>query len=345
MISEKFVMHLLRMARPLVALLGILSTNTSYALPSGNPALPAFQDTNTVTNPVSCFDFCSFNDLAQIFEGQLNIGFYGDYIFSDNSRVWNVPVITKVTSSGVSGSPSITSTQEDTNFNVTDSNTHSSGLFASFVIPDNGNFCVPIFDISVTLKLGGLNHCYRLPLNAFRDFTSSPIVSTSQLTDGLIEMQTNYGFVWDLAVHKVLWKDGISFLGIGAEYRRASCPVKYVIVHSETHPEIYLGDPSGKCSYKEWGLHLSMATYLSESLIPYIGLGLGNASRQAPKDSFKPLEDQFTNFKFDVRKVSNYERIKFCCGITCYLADDLYYNIEGRWGGQKALSINAGFQF
>lgn len=345
MMSEKFVMHLLRMAKPFLALLGVLSTSSVCAMPSGNPALPALQDYNINTNPTSCFDFCNSNDLSQMFEGRLNAGFYGDYIFSDNSRVWNVPVITNVTSTGVSGTPTITSTQENTNFNVTDSNTHTSGLFASFSIPDNGNFCVPIFDLSVTLKLGGLNHYYRLPLNAFRDFTSSPLASTAQLTDGLVEMQTNYGFVWDLAVHKILWKDGLSFLGIGAEYRRASCPVKYVIVHSQANPEIYLGDTSGKCSYKEWSLHLSMATYLNEYLIPYVGLGLGNATRQAPKDCFKSLEDQFTNLKFAVRKVSNYERVKFCCGITCYLADDFYYNIEGRWGGQKALSVNAGFQF
>lgn len=345
MASRRIMSHVFRRTQLLVIFVLGLCTHVSHAMPSGNPIYPLIQNHESIANPFgNLLDVCG-NEFFFSVSDRLSFGFYGDYIFSDNARVWDVPLVQNVTTSGVGTTPETTAKEKTMDFNVINANANVSGVFASLAIPSEGDSCFPLLDISLTLRFGGMNTYYRLPLNAFRDMTSSDTAVTAPLPDGLIELQTNYGFVWEMGAQKIIWKDGESFCGVSLDYRSASCPIRAVIVQSQSNPEVYIGDSSGNCRYQEWGLNLGLATYLNDYVLPYFSIGVVNAVRKTPQNCFKTLESQFTNFKFLVRDISSYDRFNLCCGVTFCIADNFYYNIEGRWGCQKACSVLAGLQF
>ncbi|WP_349821552.1 hypothetical protein ABCH17_02225 [Chlamydia abortus] len=343
--NSKLKKHLRLASFSLLALSGMFSSFALNAMPSGNPASPVIPNINPEQKGMCAFEICNSYNLFAALTGSLKIGFSGDYVFSESARISNVPVVTSVTTMNTGPSPTVTSTTKDCDFDLNDSKVSSSCVFASVAIQDTSPAAIPLLDISFDVKIGGLKQYYRLPLNAYRDYTSSPLASESQVTDGLVEVQSNYGFVWDLSLKKILWKDGISFIGIGADYRHAACPVNYIVVNSQANPEVYFEDSKGKISYKEWSANIGITTYVNDYILPYISASVGNASRQAPADSFKRLESQFTNLKFKVRKINNFHRVNFCCGATCCASDNFFYNVEGRWGCQRAINVTAGLQF
>lgn len=345
MMNSRIMSHLFRNIQYLGIFFLALVPNLSYATPSGNPIFPLLQNHESPEGPFgNILNVCS-EDFFFSLSDRISIGFYGDYIFSDNARVWDVPLVNSVNSSGVGADPTITAKEETKDFDAIDAYAHMSGVFASLTMPSEGNSSFPLLDLSLTIRLGGLNTGYRVPLNAFRDVTSSSSVATAPLPDGLIELQTDYGFAWELGAQKVIWKDGESFFGVSLDYRSASCPIKAIIIQSQTNPELYIGTPDGNCRYQEWGLNFGAATYLNDYVLPYFSIGFVNATRKTPKQGFKSLESQFTNFKFKVRDLSSFERFNICCGATCCISDNFYYNVEGRWGCQKACHITAGIQY
>ncbi|MEF9496909.1 hypothetical protein [Chlamydia sp. 04-14] len=343
--NSKLKKHLRLASLSLLALSGIFSSSILNAMPSGNPAYPVIPGINPEQKGMCAFELCNSYNLFAALTGSLKIGFSGDYIFSESARVKNVPVVTSVTTTGTGPSTDVTSTFKDFDFDLNDSKVSSSCIFASVAFQDTSPAAIPLLDISFDVKIGGLKQYYRLPLNAYRDYTSSPLASESQVTDGLVEVQSNYGFVWDLSLKKVLWKDGISFIGIGGDYRHAACPINYIIVNSQTNPEVYFEDSNGKISYKEWSANIGITTYVNDYILPYVSVSVGSASRTAPADSFKRLESQFSNLKFKVRKITNFHRVNFCCGATSCASDNFFYSVEGRWGYQRAINVTAGFQF
>ncbi|ANG65977.1 outer membrane protein B [Chlamydia gallinacea] len=343
--NSKLKKHLRLVSLTFLTLWGTFSSSSLYAMAAGNPAYPVIPGINPEYNNFCSFEICNGTNIFAALSGSLKIGFSGDYIFSESASVKNVPVVTSVTTTGTGPTPQVVSTLKDFNFDLMDSRVSSSCIFASFAIQDNSPAAIPLLDVSFDVKIGGLREYFRLPLNAYRDYTSSPLASESQVTDGLVELQTNYGFVWDLSVKKIIWKDGVSFIGIGADYRHAACPVNYIIVNSQANPEVYFEDSSGKLSYKEWSANIGLTTYISDYILPYVAVTVGNASRTAPKNSFERLEDQFTNLHFKVRKITNFHRVNFCCGITACVTDNFFYNIEGRWGCQRAINVMAGLHF
>ncbi|ETF38561.1 outer membrane protein B [Chlamydia pecorum VR629] len=326
------------------ALLGT-STSSLYAMPAGNPAFPVLPGINSGQHGWCMFHLCDSKDLFTALSGSLKVGFCGDFIYSESAHVTDVPVITSVTTIGVGTQPTIISTTKTYNFDVMNASTHSSSAFASVSLQEHSPAMIPLLDISFTVRIGGIKQHYRLPLNAYRDFTSSPLNAESEVTDGIIELQSNYGFIWDLSLDKVLWKDGVSFIGAGVSYRQASAPVNYIVVYNKTNPEVYFDSTDGSLNYKEWSAHFGLTTYLNDYILPYLGISIGNSTRKAPKDSFKKLEEQFTNFKFQVRDITNFDKTNFYCGATCCISDNFFYNVESRWGYQRAISVMSGFQF
>ncbi|BAE80873.1 outer membrane protein ompB [Chlamydia felis Fe/C-56] len=343
--NSKLKKHLRLASFSLLALSGIFSSSTLNAMSAGNPAYPVIPGINPEQKGMCAFEICNSYNLFAALTGSLKIGFSGDYIFSESARVKDVPVVTSVNTSGTGPKPTITSTVKNFDFDLNDSQVSSSCVFASVAIQDTSPAAIPLLDVSFDVKIGGLKQYYRLPLNAYRDFTSSPLASESQVTDGLVEVQSNYGFVWDLSLKKILWKDGVSFIGIGGDYRHAACPVNYIIVNSQANPEVYFEDSNGKISYKEWSANIGITTYINDYILPYVSVAIGSASRTAPADSFQRLESQFSNLKFKVRKITNFHRVNFCCGATSCAADNFFYSVEGRWGCQRAINVTAGFQF
>ncbi|WP_348663285.1 hypothetical protein [Chlamydia vaughanii] len=343
--NSKLKKHLRLASLTLLALSGIFSSSSLHAMQAGNPAYPVLPGINPEQKGFCSFDICNSYNLFAALTGSLKIGFSGDYIFSESARVKNVPVVTSVTTSGTGPQPTVTSTLKDFDFDLNDSKVGASYVFASVAFQDSSPAAIPLLDISFDVKIGGLREYYRLPLNAYRDYTSSPLASESQVTDGLVEVQTNYGFVWDLSLKKVLWKDGVSFIGVGADYRHASCPINYIIVNSQANPEVYFENSNGKLSHKEWSANIGITTYVNDYILPYLSVAVGSSSRTAPANSFKRLESQFTNLHFKVRKITNFHRVNICGGATCCASDNFFYSVEGRWGCQRAINVNAGFYF
>lgn len=339
--SSKLVNHL---RLTLLSFLGIASTSLD-AMPAGNPAFPVIPGINIEQKSACTFDLCNSYDVLSALSGNLKLCFCGDYIFSEEAQVKDVPVVTSVTTSGIGPIPTITSTTKNRDFDLVDCSLSSNCVAAAFSIPDRTFSAIPLFDMSCEVKIGGLKQYYRLPMNAYRDFTSDKLNSESEVTDGLIEVQSNYGFVWDVSLKKVLWKDGVSFVGVGADYRHASCPIDYIIANSQANPEVFIADSEGKLSLKEWSVCVGLTTYVNDYVLPYIAFSVGNVSREAPDNSFKKLEDRFTNLKFKVRKITSSHRGNICIGATNYIADNFFYNVEGRWGSQRAINISGGFQF
>ncbi|EQM62274.1 outer membrane protein B [Chlamydia ibidis 10-1398/6] len=328
-----------------LALSGAFSSSL-YATPAGNPATPVLPGINPEQQGWGALELCRSYDLFAALAGSLKVGFCGDYIFSESSRVSDVPVITSVTTlSGSGPATQVISTEKTMDFDLTNSRTNVSCVFASISLQDISSVFIPLLDVSFEVKIGGLKDYCRLPVNAYRDFTSSPLATESQATNGLIEMQTNYGFVWDLCLRKILWKDGVSFIGASASYRHAACPIDYVVIHNQANPEVFFADSNGKMSHKEWGAHLGMTTYVNDYILPYIGVGVGNTTRMAPADCFNRLESEFTNLKFKVRKINSYRRVMFCCGATSCPSNNFFYTVEGRWGCQRAVHVAGGFHF
>ncbi|SPN73966.1 Outer membrane protein B precursor,Chlamydia major outer membrane protein [Chlamydia serpentis] len=343
--NSKMLKHL-RLATLFFSMfLGIVSSPSLYALAAGNPAAPVLPGINPEQKGWCAFQLCNSYDLFAALAGSFKFGFYGDYIFSESAHITDVPVITSVTTTGTGTNPTITSTTKNVDFDINNSSISSSCVFATIALQETSPASVPLLDIAFTARVGGLKQYYRLPLNAYRDFTSNPLNAESEVTDGLIEVQSDYGIVWDLSLQKVLWKDGVSFVGISADYRHGSSPINYIIVYNKANPEIYFDATDGNLNYKEWSASIGISTYLNDYVLPYASVSVGNTSRKAPSDTFSELEKQFTNFKFKIRKITNFDKINFCCGATCCLADNFYYSIEGRWGYQRAINITSGLQF
>ncbi|ANH78650.1 hypothetical protein [Candidatus Chlamydia sanziniae] len=343
--NSKLLKHLRLATLFSLMLWGTASPSFLYGLAAGNPASPVLPGINPEQKGWCAFELCNSYDLFAALAGSLKIGFYGDYILSESAHITDVPIISSVTTSGTGPQPQVTSTTNNFDFELNNSSCNSSCIFVSIALQDNSPAAIPFFDINFTVRVGGLKQYYRLPLNAYRDFTSNPLNAESEATDGIIEIQSNYGIVWDLGLQKVLWKDGISFVGIGADYRHGGSPINYIIVHNKSNPEIYFDTANGNLSYKEWSANIGITTYLNDYILPYAAVSVGNTSRHFPKNSFQDLEKQFTNFKFKVREITNFNKVNFCCGVTCCIADNFYYNVEGRWGYQRAINITSGFQF
>lgn len=327
-----------------VCSVGTLMPSSIEAMPSGNPAFPAISVTENKKDPYF-FQLCSTKNPFMTLIGNLRFGFSGDYIFSEDAAVKGVPVVTSVTTVGTGPNPVITSFTKNYDFNLNNSVVTSSGVFATMAFQDSSPGFFPLSDLSIILKLSGLKNYYRLPLNAYRDFTSSPLASESEVTDGIIEVQSNYGMCIEFGIKKILWKDGVTFIGLGFDYRKASSPIDYIIVHSKTNPEIYFDSTDGSLDYKEWATSFGITTYLNDFILPYISLSLGNSTRMIPEDCFKDLESQFTDLKFKVRSISNTSNVNLCTGLTCFMAENFYYNLEARWGYQRALNVALGLQF
>lgn len=204
--NSKLKKHLRLVSLTFLTLWGTFSSSSLYAMAAGNPAYPVIPGINPEYNNFCSFEICNGTNIFAALSGSLKIGFSGDYIFSESASVKNVPVVTSVTTTGTGPTPQVVSTLKDFNFDLMDSRVSSSCIFASFAIQDNSPAAIPLLDVSFDVKIGGLREYFRLPLNAYRDYTSSPLASESQVTDGLVELQTNYGFVWDLSVKKLFGK-------------------------------------------------------------------------------------------------------------------------------------------
>ncbi|WP_213318922.1 hypothetical protein [Chlamydiifrater volucris] len=341
---------ILRKVSPVLGLFGIFASGSLQAMSAGNPADPILPYT---ANPPSCqqIRLCPDINPFALIGGNFRFGFAGDYIFSESAAVKNVPVVTSVsTASPTAGGPStstkITSTTKNVTYDAVNCSVSSSSLFATVAFQDYSPAQFPLLDVSFTAKLGGLATYYRLPLNAYRDFTKTPLASESQVTNGLVEVKSNYGIAWDFGIKKVIWKDGVSLISVGADYRRCSCPVDYVIVHDQANPEIYFDNSAGgDVRYSEWAFNIGLTTYFNDCLIPYIAVSTGNTIWEAPEISFTSLERQFTNLFFKTRNLKNYHRINICGGITYLIADKTYCNVEARWGYQRACNLSGGIFF
>ncbi|WP_201456391.1 hypothetical protein [Chlamydia sp. 17-3921] len=343
--NNKLLKHLRLAIFYVFTLLGTIFSSSLFAMAAGNPASPVLPGINPEQTGWRAFQISNSYDIFAALAGSLKIGFCGDFIYSESAHITDVPVITSVTTSGVGTNPTITATTKNYDFDVMDSITNANYAFACISLQENSPATVPLLDVSFGVRVGGIKQYYRIPINAYRDYTSSPLNAESEVTDGIVEVQSNYGIAWDLTLDKVLWKDGVSFVGAGATYRHATCPINYIVVYNKANPEIYFDSTSGKLSYKEWSAHIGVTTYLNDYILPYIGVSIGNSIRKAPIDSFANLEKQFTNFKFKVREITNFDRINFYCGATCCISDNFYYSVESRWGYQRAINITSGLQF
>lgn len=172
-----------------LSFLGIASTSLD-AMPAGNPAFPVIPGINIEQKNACSFDLCNSYDVLSALSGNLKLCFCGDYIFSEEAQVKDVPVVTSVTTAGVGPSPDITSTTKTRNFDLVNCNLNTNCVAVAFSLPDRSLSAIPLFDVSFEVKVGGLKQYYRLPMNAYRDFTSEPLNSESEVTDGMIEVQS-----------------------------------------------------------------------------------------------------------------------------------------------------------
>lgn len=309
------------------------------AMPAGSPAYPVTPAIEP-GKPGSCsLQLCSGRDIFNALSGSLKMGFSGDYIFSESARVNNVPV--KVTPSNA---------VTNMNFNLNEAKVGASCAFLSLSMQDMSYAAFPILDISLDIKCGGLKEYLSLPLNAFRNYTSSPVTaSTPGVVDkGLLSMQTNYGLAWELSVKKVLWKDGLTFIGCGVGYRRADCSINYMMVNDQTNADITFHNARGKVNHKEWSANLGLTTYINDYILPYLAVTIGNTLRKIPQECLTQAEALLTSnsaTKLQTRTITNFHRANLCCGATAMVAENFFYHVEGRWGYQRAFNINGGFNF
>lgn len=355
--NSKLVNHL-RLA--FLTLFVPLSTMPLQAMPAGNPAYPIL-----VSSPSdSCsFDLCSSSGVLSSFFNTVKVGFFGDHIFSEAASVKNVPIILSYEKTSGTGTGQTTtaymSWQE--NFEVLSSNVNTNGLFATIAFADRSRDIFPLLDLSLTGRIGGLKQFYRIPLSAFRVFSvpsetqaggqpntaqqsNETVTSTSQAFHGSLDVQTNFGFSWEVSLKKIIWKDGISFIGMGVDYRHAACPLNYLYAITPNQAVMDFSPSGGKLSYKEWAISIGVATYVNDYILPYLSLSTGNVKRYFPKENFASLASQL-NMEFTDRKVTSFHRANLCAGITNYASDIFYYSIEARWGYQRALNLSTGMHF
>lgn len=325
-----------------------LSTLSLQALPSGNPAQPVFSHSRFER---SCLiDVCNSLSLASGLVQHLTFGCSSDHVFSESAAIKGVTVKTKSTSAAVGPNPGVVviNSHPAFDFDVLRSSLHSSSAFVSVSLPDKSPIALPLFDLSFTAKVGGLKLDYRIPMSAYRNFDVSPLASMDERFEDWIDVQTNYGVVWELSIKKVIWKDGVSFIGIGIDYRHGSCPINFVAASNQSHV-VYFSPTEEKVGLKEWSFNCGLTTYVNDYVMPYIAITTGNASRTLPVSSLSKLSEQLSTvdnpLAFVSRKLTNYHRANVCCGVTNYASDRFYFSIEGRWGYQRAFHVNSGMSF
>lgn len=328
-------------------------TLTGTAIPCGNPSDPALLSRTTWSNVTAYKIYCDHG--CKTFGSKIDIGyrvgFFGDYIFSENAGVKNV-----VTNRLINKEPKEITIPKIRTCNTNVTNT---GVELGINFKDGSKGFFPVWDIEIYGKAGGLKNYIRLPMEAFRklvDITQDP-------TFGIIEMQTNYGFSWDLGIKKILWKSCSSALSAGFEYKQASSPMDYIILQQSSEPEIYFdynsildetsctvkptpSKTSHSIRYKEWAAHLGASSEILPHFIPYVAIYTGYTTWKAghPNLLFSALTEQYTNLEFDMRKIKNFERLGWAFGASYLLGKNTLANFEGRWGYQRAFSLNLKIQ-
>lgn len=342
------VQNILRKPFVLSFLLLFSATFKGEAIPCGNPSDPALLArttwSNLTTYQVSCNHGCK--TLGTKIDVGCRIGFFGDYIFSENAGVRDV-----LTNRLVNNEPKAITISKIRTCSTSVANT---GIDFGINFKDSSKNLFPLWDIEVYGKIGGLKSYIRLPMEAFRklvDVTQDP-------TYGLIEMQTNYGFSWDLGIKKIIWKCLSNALSVGFEYKQGSSPMNYIILHQSSEPEIYfdynLNLDNSSCStsksvktkhsirYKEWAVHLGASSEILPHFIPYVAVFTGYTTWKAgnPSTLFSTLTERYTNLEFNMRKIKNFDRIGGAFGASYLLGQNTLINVEGRWGYQRAISLN-----
>ncbi|MEG0036996.1 MAG: hypothetical protein RSB82_00145 [Victivallaceae bacterium] len=310
----------------------IIFSKQAFGLSSGNPADPILLSRTTWGND-STYNLLISSSCARSiadFKISSRFGFSGNYIYSESAGVKEVPIIL------IANGPTLYKELQVNNMTIA-----SSGATGTITIQDTSNCFTPIWDIDLYGTIGGLSAYYRLPMAAFRIPTA-----LSAPTDGVIEVQTNYGFMWHLGAKKVFWKDGNSFLSGGVDYKHASCPLNYVILHQAAEPELFIehedDTSNNSIGYKEWSINVGIATRVTNNLVPYVSLATGNTYFKAgsPEKLFTQLTTAFPDLKFLMRKIKNTHHLNVNAGLSYVIQDSASLNLEGTWGYQRAVSCH-----
>lgn len=338
----------------LLFLLLFSSTFKGESIPCGNPASPALLSkttwSNVTTYKVSCDHGCK--TLGTKVNIGCRFGFFGDYIFSENAGVSNIE-----SNRLINNEPKLITISKIRTINTCVTNT---GIDFGINFKDCSNKFFPLWDIEIYGKVGGLKSYIKLPMEAFRELVNV----TQDPTYGLIEMQTNYGFSWDVGAKKILWKCCSNAFSIGFEYKQGVSPMNYIILHQSSDPEIYFDynnsvldssscnsqspSPEVKHSirYKEWAAHLGASSEVLPHFIPYASIYTGYSTWKTsnPSNLFSSLTEKYTSLEFNMRKIKNFDRIGFAFGASYLMGKNTLVNVEGRWGYQRALNLNLKIQ-
>ena len=188
------------------------------------------------------------------------------------------------------------------------------------------NFCNR-FDIFTTL--GSTKFRFNTSLGPFNPGNTSPRFDFESITS----------FSWSVGAHATLLKCGCFSLGAMTQYfsSRPRPQVLFVRANVDTHP-----DDSTRRKYSEWQVAAGLSYQCSCYFIPYVAL------------KYSRVRWDFNNILFSVlgttAKIPNLRGRKHCgfafgATLAPFNCDDLDLTVEGRFGDEAALYVNAQIHF
>ncbi|MCH9627184.1 MAG: Major outer membrane porin [Chlamydiales bacterium] len=169
------------------------------------------------------------------------------------------------------------------------------------------------FDVFTTL--GATNLCIDTNVSAFR------------LGDGpRIELETDTDFSWSIGVRGTIWECGCTSLGAEAQYFRARPDISRITGSAQLSEY-----PNVDAKYHEWQVGLGISHRIN-MLVPYLAVKYSRSEFDMTHVTF-----QGQNFP----KLQSQQHWGYAVGVSLVDCEKASLTVEGRFGDEKAVYVNA----
>lgn len=292
------------MKKLLVTTLVVLSCGISYALPVANPSEASLLTWGIFLPGAPPHRPC--HPCFYCFDlWSLRVGYYGDFVFNRNL---------KLSSRGFGHGKNIDQTQLFTNAGYLALNlANKADIFGS--------------------------------LGATKIHVTTNELSWSLLDNAVSHLDWDSTFSWSAGARGVIYSCRGVTLGVEGQYFQTS-PKLIRFINTAGVPQYQYFTNTNKTTYREWqvgvGLSYALCCYRSKiSLVPYFASKFAGVKFRTHNFTFRQLStlSDLTIFNMKAAKFWGY-----VAGLTATFCDMACLTVEGRWGDEKALYINANYR-